>query len=192
MSFYSPDEIRKVLEIVDRKSRQGKMVYLMMLLACVYGLRISDIRQLELPSLNWGKKTISLCQQKTKRYIELPITQEVCLALLDYIKNARPNVPDSHVFIKQRSPHEPYSFDNHFSDKVGAYFKKAGINTEHKHHGFHSMRHSLATELTSDSVPINEIATILGHTTVQSTIVYIWSDIKHLKLASLEVLPYDK
>ncbi len=163
-----------------------------MLFSCVYGLRSSDIKQLEFSSFNLTKKTISLCQQKTKHVIELPLIEDVLIALLDYLKNARPNVEDAHVFIKQRSPHEPYSTNNHFANKVGTYFEKAGIDIKSKHHGLHSMRHSLATELTSNSVPINEISAILGHTTIQATMTYIWADIQHLRAAALEVLPYGK
>lgn len=54
------------------------------------------------------------------------------------------------------------------------------------------MRHSLATELIANAVPINEVSTILGHTTLQATMTYIWTDIVHLRAAALEVLPYDK
>ncbi|MGM8364504.1 tyrosine-type recombinase/integrase [Virgibacillus sp. W0181] len=187
---YSAEEIRKVLDSVDRNSGQGKMLYLMMLLASVYGLRSSDIRTLQLSNIDWKKQCIKLSQQKTKRYLELPLIQEVCLALLDYIKNARPKTMDAHIFIRQRPPHVPYADDNRFAEKVRTYFKKAGINTDRKHAGLHSMRHSLATGMMSDGVQISEIATILGHTSPQSTTRYIWSDISQLRKASMEVMPY--
>jgi integrase len=106
--------------------------------------------------------------------------------------NVRPDTKDTHLFIKQRSPHEPYSDDNHFSGKISAYFKKAGINTDRKHAGLHSMRHSQATILMGECVPINEIATVLGHTSPQSTTRYIWSDFNQLRSAALEVVPFDK
>lgn len=189
-SFYSADEIRKVLASVDRASGQGKMLYLIMLFASVYGLRSSDIRTLQFSNIEWRKKKIKLYQHKTRQYLELPLTHEICLALLDYIKNTRPETNSIYIFIKQRPPHTPYSDDNHFSSKVRAFFLKAGINTERKHAGLHSMRHSLATGMMSDGVPINEIATVLGHTSPQSTTRYIWSDISQLRKASMEVIPY--
>ena len=116
-SFYTPEEIRKVLGAVDRTSKPGKMLYLMMLLACVYGLRSYDIKTLAMSSLDWRNSLINLNQHKTKRYLQLPLTEEVKFALLDYLKNARPPVADDHVFIKLRSPHKPYSENNHFSEK---------------------------------------------------------------------------
>ncbi len=191
-SCYTPEEIRRVLGSVDRSSGQGKMLYLMMLFACVYGLRICDIRTLKISSIDWEKRCIRLNQRKTKRYLELPVTQNVCLALLDYIKNARPQVEDAHLFIKQRLPHTPYSEHDHFSDKIRTYFKKAGVNIERKHAGLHSMRHSLASSMMCDGVPINEIATVLGHTSIQATTRYVWIDFSHLKIAALEVIPYGK
>lgn len=189
-SFYSAEEIRKVLASVDRSSDQGKMLYLIMLFASVYGLRASDIRTLQFSNIEWRKQRIKLYQQKTRQYLELPLTHEICLTLLDYIKNARPETDSPYIFIKQRPPHTPYSDDNHFSSKVRAFFLKADINVERKHAGLHAMRHSLATGMMSDGVQINEITTILGHTSPQSTTRYIWSDISQLRKASMEVIPY--
>ena len=189
-AFYSSEEIRNVLNSVDRSSNQGKMMYIMMLLATVYGLRSCDIRTLKILNLDWKNQCIKLNQQKTKRYLVLPLTMEVSLALLDYIKNARPETNDVHIFIRQRPPHVPYSEHNHFSSKVAAYFKKAGVNTERKHAGLHAMRHSLATSLMSDGVEISDIATILGHASPQTTTRYIWSDISQLREATMEVMPY--
>ena len=82
----------------------------------------------------------------------------------------------------------PYSRKDNFGSKVSYYFKKAGVNTDEKHHGLHSMRHSLATNLLGENTAINEIASILGHSSAKSTKRYIWSDIKHLKLCALEVI----
>jgi site-specific recombinase XerD len=189
-SCYTPEEIRKVLDAVDRSSAKGKMYYLMMLLAGLYGLRSYDIRTIEFANIDWKRKVIILNQHKTGRYIELPLIQEVFLAMLDYVKNVRPKTTDPHIFIRQRSPHVPYSNNNHFAPKIAAYFKEAGIITANKHSGLHSMRHSFATALLKDNVPINDIANILGHTSPQTTTAYIWSDIEQLRNAALEVIPY--
>ena len=190
-SFYTPEEIRKVLGAVDRTSKSGKMLYLMMLLACVYGLRSYDIKTLRMSSIDWRNSLINLNQHKTKHYLQLPLTEEVKFALLDYLKNARPPVVDDHIFIKLRSPHKPYSENDHFSGKIKHYFTLAGIITDRKHAGLHSLRHSLASNLMGDNTPISEIAAILGHTSAQSTRQYVWSNISQLRIAALEVPAYD-
>ena len=54
-STYTPQEIHSVLNSVDRDTKWGKTIYLMMMFASVYGLRVSDIRDLQLSSINWHK-----------------------------------------------------------------------------------------------------------------------------------------
>lgn len=190
-SFYTPKEIQQVLNTVDRNTKPGKMLYLMMLLACIYGLRSYDIKTLCFSNIDWNNSLINLIQNKTKQHLQLPLTEEVKYALLDYVKNARPHVAGDRIFIKIRAPHVPYSDNNHFSGKIKHCFKLAGINIEHKHAGLHSLRHSLASRLMSDKTPISEIAAILGHASVQATKQYIWSDITQLRAAALEVAAYD-
>ena len=191
-SYYSAEEIRKVLNSIDRETYIGRLAYAFMLLGCVYGIRSCDIKNLKLDSINWDKNKISFVQHKTKVPVELPLLTEVRLALLDYIKNARPKCDLPFVFLRTRPPISPFSQNNHLSDVIRKVFEKAGIDTRGKHCGLHSLRHSLATTLTEMSVPINEITTILGHSSMTPTLSYIWSDIPHLRLAAEEVPIYAK
>jgi len=191
-SCYSSEEVKKLLSVINKDTDKGKLAYAVILFASVYGLRSIDIKELKFDSLNWKSGTISIIQEKTNRYLNLPIIPEVKFALLDYIKNVRPTIDDDHVFIKTAVPIGPYALRNGFSDMVSHYFKLAKINTEGKRHGLHSLRHSLATKLTEIKIPINEVADILGHSTIQTTLQYIWSDITQLKIAAEEVPSYAK
>ena len=190
-SFYTADEVCRLLEAVERDTPWGKTVYLMMLLASIYGLRSSDIKALSLDNIDWKRRTLSVIQYKTKKQIVLPIIDEVLYALLDYLKNVRPDSSYRNVFIRLRRPYVPYSMNDHFGDKIKPYFEKAGINTEGKHHGLHSLRHSLATNLLNGGISLNDIASILGHSSASSTKTYVWSDIENLRSAVMEVPGHD-
>jgi len=72
-STYTPEEIYSVLNSVNRDTKWGKTIYLMMMFASVYGLRVSDIRDLQLSSINWRDKILSLSQQKTQTSLNLPL-----------------------------------------------------------------------------------------------------------------------
>ena len=186
-SCYTAAGVKRVLNAVNRSTPWGKTAYLMMILACVYGLRSSDIKALRFDDINWESRTITIIQFKTHKSVSFPITDEILFALLDYIKNARPRVDNPNVFIRLRKPYIPYSMNDHFGDKILPYFEIAGVDTKGKHHGLHSLRHSLATNLLKTGTPVNEIAVILGHTSAASTKTYVWSDIEHLRIAALEV-----
>ena len=189
-SFYSREEVKQILDSVDRSSRQGKKDYLIILLAAQLGMRTSDIRCLKLDHIKWESNTIEFPQQKTKKYIKLPINEPLKFALLDYLKNSRANVTTSgadHLFIRTRAPFEPYSENNRFTGRIALYFQKSEVQIKGKHHGLHSLRHSLASQLLKQLTPITSIANALGHNSLEATKRYIQIDIDQLRSVALEV-----
>jgi len=189
-SFYSQEEVKHILDSVDRSSRQGKMDYLIILLAAQLGIRTSDIRCLKLENIKWDRNTLEFSQQKTKKYIQLPINEPLKFAILDYLKNGRtnPTIPDSgHLLIRTRAPHEPYSENNRFTGKIALYFQKSGVQIKGKHHGLHSLRHSLASQLLKQLTPVTSIASALGHKSIEATKRYLQIDIEQLRSIALEV-----
>ena len=57
---------------------------------------------------------------------------------------------------------------------------------EQRRHGMHSLRHTLATRLMEDGTPVERIAEILGHQSVQSTGVYLKSSLRLLAQCGLD------
>ncbi|MCL2757524.1 MAG: site-specific integrase [Coriobacteriia bacterium] len=186
-SVYTKEEVATLLSSIDKRTDSGRMLYLIIMLAAVYGFRSGDIRRLLLSDLDWQRRTISIVQHKTGFPLCLPLTEEVGLALLDYIKNTRRKCNHSQVLIKHRGCPEPYGRNSHLSDYVRQAMIACGIEIGNRRAGLHSLRHSLATNMMSEGVPINEIASILGHVSVQSTTTYVWLDTNHLRIAALEV-----
>lgn len=189
-SFYSQEEVKGILDSVDRSSRQGKKDYLIILLAAQLGIRSSDIRCLKLENIKWDTNTLEFSQQKTRKYMQLPINESLKFAILDYLKNGRATVALSdsgHLFIRTRAPHEPYSENNHFTQGISLYFQKSGVPIKGKHHGLHSLRHSLASQLLKQLTPITSIAKVLGHNSIEATKQYIQIDIEQLRSIALEV-----
>ena len=71
--LWTAEEIRRLLAVIDRQSAVGKRDYAMILLTARLGLRISDLRQLELGDLDWRAKTLKIVQRKTGRPLSLPL-----------------------------------------------------------------------------------------------------------------------
>lgn len=55
-----------------------------------------------------------------------------------------------------------------------------------RRHGMHSLRHTLATRLMEDGTPVERIAEILGHQSVESTGVYLKSSLRLLAQCALD------
>src|SRR5258707_1993013 len=80
----------------------------MILMTARLGLRISDLRQLELGDLDWRAKTITIVQHKTGRPLNLPLLDDVGRAIIDYVRHGRPRTACPKVFIKHRHPLDPF------------------------------------------------------------------------------------
>jgi integrase/recombinase XerD len=189
-SFYSSEEVKRILGAVDRSSPQGKKDYLIILLAAQLGIRASDIRRLRLDDIKWESLTLEFSQQKTRQYIQLPIPESLKFALLDYLKNGRAHAASAgsdYLFIRSRAPYEPYADNNHFTGRIALYFQKSGVQIQGKRHGLHSLRHSLASQLLKNSTPITSIAQTLGHKSIEATKRYLQIDIEQLRSIALEV-----
>ena len=186
ISYYDNEEIEKLLNFVDINTSIGKRGYLILSLLVYLGLRISDIIDLKLNNINWNLNTINIIQQKTQNTLILPLIDEIKYPLLDYLKNVRKNVNNDYIFITNYAPIGKYNSKS-FQTMVTKYMNQANIDYSNKHHGTHSLRHSLASNLLKENTPITTISSVLGHSTIRTTRQYLTIDVNNLKELSLEV-----
>jgi len=181
-SAWQADELRAMLSAIDRSSPIGKRDYAMIILACVLGLRIGDIKNLRFSSFNWEEKKLSIIQHKTHRPLTLPIPDAVGWAVIDYIRNGRPCYYESDIiFLKHMPPFDPVGDANHMQQQITRYMRKAGIDQRSKKRsGFHSLRHSTGSLLLEMETPLPVITDILGHTDSNVTSVYLKTDLQKL------------
>ena len=181
-SAWQADELRAMLSAIDRSSPIGKRDYAMIILACVLGLRIGDIKNLRFSSFNWEEKKLSIIQHKTHRPLTLPIPDAVGWAVIDYIRNGRPCYYESDIiFLKHMPPFDPVGDENHMQQQITRYMRKAGIDQRSKKRsGFHSLRHSTGSLLLEMETPLPVITDILGHTDSNVTSIYLKTDLQKL------------
>jgi len=190
-SSWSADELQMMIAAIDRNSPIGKRDYAMIILACVLGLRIGDIKNLCFSNFDWNEKKISLIQHKTHKPLTLPLPDSVGWAVIDYVKNARPGYYETdRVFLKHMPPFDPIADENHMGEIITRYMRKAGIDRRsRKHSGFHSLRHSAGSMLLEMETPLPVITNILGHSDPDVTAVYLKTDLQ--KLAACVLTPED-
>ena len=189
-SYYSKDEVRQLELSIERSSPVGKRDYAIILLATRLGLRSSDIRNLTFQNLDWDRCEIHLVQYKTKRDITLPLLSDVGDAIIDYARNGRPKTDYKQIFLTDSRPIRPLEGPS-CSSIVSRRMSLAGINYKGRHHGMHSLRHSLATALMNKGETLPVIAETLGHSSSESTMYYLGVDITSLLDCSLSVPPVD-
>lgn len=186
-SVWKQDELNKLLEAVDRSGPTGKRDYAILLLVAKLGLRSIDVKRLTFSCFNWDRKELCFTQSKTCVPVVLPLLPDVGWAVIDYIRNGRPDCGSEYVFLRHAAPIGPLTEGNHLYAIVRKYMKRAGIKREGSKSGLHSLRHTLATTLMERNIPVSEISDILGHTSPESTTNYLKSSIELLRDCAQEV-----
>ncbi|WP_373230612.1 tyrosine-type recombinase/integrase [Cohnella sp.] len=185
-SAYTSEEVAKLLAAVDRANPIGKRDYAILMLVARLGLRISDVRELTFDEIKWEAKRIELVQKKTDVVLVLPLLEDIGWAIIDYLKNGRPETDCNKVFIRHQAPFDGLGTSMQYL--VVKYMRAAGITPPTgKKTGMHALRHSLATALLEKNTPMPVISEILGHVDSHSTEFYLKIDIERLRKCSLEV-----
>ena len=188
-SAYSKEEIRQLLQCVDRGNPKGKRDYAILLIAIRLGIRASDICNLAFDNFKWESNTIEFKQSKTGDTIVLPLLNDVGKAVIDYVKYGRPSVETDKVFLRLFAPIGQMKAPTLHSI-VTHYMNKSGIPiTKGKKHGPHALRHSLASALLHNNTPMPVISEILGHTDSKTTSTYLKIDTLNLRKYALDVPP---
>lgn len=186
-TVFSPNDIERILEQVDQSNPLGKRDYAILLLVTKLGLRISDARQLRFENIDWKNKRISILQQKTGQPLELPLLEDVGWAIIDYLQHGRPETNCPCIFVRHNAPFTVMG--GSMQRLVSQLVAKAGIHVSaDKPVGMHSFRHSIATAMLKNGADLTDIAQTLGHTTPESTQVYVSLDTEMLRECALEVL----
>ena len=175
------DHIAKILSIIDRSTPKGKRDYAIILLGAVLGLRAVDIVNLRRDEINWATGEIVLRQEKTGKWLALPLTADVGISLQDYILNARPKSNEPYIFLRMRAPImrigkiTPYTVLNTYAEKVGLPRMQ-----------FHGLRRMVGTNLVVEGIPVTTVAQVLGHSSIEPTKQYISLDSPRLKECALD------
>jgi site-specific recombinase XerD len=186
-SQLSQEDIAKILSCVDRNNPIGKRDYAMLMMVIRLGLRSTDIRTIQLTDLDWHKDIIRIVQSKTSQPLELPLSNDVGWAIIDYLRNGRPDTDESTIFVRHSPEGGPISNTNRLGAVLHKYMRKAGIPIpKDEARGLHSLRASLARAMLETGTPLPVISEVLGHRSTQSTSHYL-----KINFAALKQCPLD-
>ncbi len=185
ISYYTNKEISQILNSISIKDNIGKRNFAIISLFAYLGIRRDDVRTLKFENIDWKNNLIKFHQNKTDMLSVLPMPLTVKISLLDYLKNARPNIKNEFIFIKDDG--SLYASE-YLSVVINRIVEKSGVDIKNRKFGCHSFRHSLATNLLNEHIDINVISQILGHSKTDTTIdTYISYDKQKLIMLPLEV-----
>jgi site-specific recombinase XerD len=166
------EDVRRIVDAIDVTAPSGVRDRALLLLLATTGLRNKELRMLELPDIRWRAAEVLVRRTKAKRDRVVPLLQEAGAALAEYVLHARPRIDSQRVFLPFVPPAGPFRSSSAISRIVRSRMERSGI-TPPGIAGAHLLRHSLATQLVRQGRPINEVADLLGHRSIDTTAIYV-------------------
>jgi integrase/recombinase XerD len=172
------EEVGRVLAGVDRRTRAGKRDWAILLLLVTYGLRAREIAALTLDDIDWKRERLAIPERKAGHSTAFPLSASVGEALVEYLRNGRPETSSRRVFFRAVAPVEPIG---HAAVTVRArhYLLKAGIEVPRP--GSHTLRHTCVQRLVDADFALKTIGDFVGHRSSKSTEIYAKVAVEQLR-----------
>lgn len=176
-----PEETERLLNSFTANLRFPKRGYAIVRCALDIGLRTGEIAHLMIRDIDWRAGTVMLRGTKSLRQVILPLPMETGQALADYLQHERPTTQNPAIFIRQKEGKD-YPITSTAIQKV---IKRACCRVGLPHSSAHALRHTLACRLVGNGSSLKEVADLLRHRSLNTTLIYAKLDTPKLSAVAL-------
>jgi integrase/recombinase XerC len=145
------------------------------------GLRSSEIAYLGLDDINWSAATVTLRGTKGRRADVLPLPAATGQAIADYLKSERPPTSNRAVFVRNVAPRDQPAGPDLIRKSIRQAYARAGLPYTRSH----LLRHTMASRLLESGSSLKEVADVLRHRSLNTTLVYAKLDSQNLATVAL-------
>ena len=132
------------------------------------GLRSSEIAQLNLDDIDWEAGTITLRRTKGRREDVMPLPEATGRAIALYLRDERPKTQHRMVFARHMTPRERPIGPDLVRKTIRQAYARAGL----AHTRSHLLRHTMASRLLASGSSLKEVADVLRHRSLNTTLIY--------------------
>ena len=176
-----PDEVERLLNSFTADLRSPKRGLAIVRCALDLGLRSCEIAHLMLTDIDWRAGTVILRGTKSLRQDILPLPMATGQALVDYLQHERPITANPAVFVRPVVPHDQPIGASAIQKVICRAYHRIGLT----HSGSHALRHTLACRLVENGSSLKEVADVLRHRSLNTTLIYAKLDTPKLSTVPL-------
>lgn len=177
----SAEDAGRLLDAAAAAPKMPKRAYAILRLALDLGLRSGEIAHLNLNDIDWQTGTLVLRGTKSLRQDVLPLPEETGKALADYLQRERPAIRHPAVFVRQLVGRS-LPITSCAVQKVIKYAcRRVGLPDA----SAHALRHTVACRLVERGSSLKEVADLLRHRSLNSTLIYAKLDTPKLAAVAL-------
>ena len=142
------------------------------------GLRTQEVAALQLDNFHWQEGTLLIRSGKSRRAHWLPLPVVTGQAIVQYLQGARSPSPSRALFVRHRAPFHLPVDGSIVRYALRTAFERCGL--AHRYSGPHQLRHSVATQMLCAGASLKEIADLLRHQSLDTTMIYTKVDLPRL------------
>jgi len=145
------------------------------------GLRTCEVAKLSLDDIDWQAGTITLRKTKSRREDVLPLPATTGEAIAAYLQFERPQTTNRAVFVRHLTPRDQPIGPDVVRQAIRQAYARAGL----PYTGAHLLRHTMASRLLAGGSSLKEVADVLRHRSLGTTLIYAKLDSRNLVLVAL-------
>ncbi|MCD2451090.1 tyrosine-type recombinase/integrase [Methylicorpusculum oleiharenae] len=145
------------------------------------GLRSSEVAYLSLDDIDWSAATITLHGTKGRREDVMPLPAATGQAIADYLTYERPPTSNRAVFVRNIAPRDQPIGPDLIRKSIRQAYARAGLPYTRSH----LLRHTMASRLLESGSSLKEVADVLRHRSLNTTLVYAKLDSQNLATVAL-------
>jgi integrase/recombinase XerD len=166
----SPEDVEALLDACGAMEQVARRDRAVITLMRRLGLRCAEVAALRLDDIDWVNGMLTVAG-KSGRVDRMPLPVDVGEALVDYLRHGRPETGERCVFVRAVAPFTPMRSSS-VSCIVARAARRAGLGTIHGHR----LRHTAATETLNAGAGLEEVAQLMRHAGVATTVIYAKTD----------------
>ena len=140
------------------------------------GLRSGEVARLSLDDIDWDAGTITLRRTKGRREDVMPLPEATGQAIAAYLRDERPKTQHRMVFARHMTPRERPIGPDLVRKTISQAYARAGL----PHTRSHLLRHTMASRLLAGGSSLKEVADVLRHRSLNTTLIYAKLDSSRL------------
>lgn len=175
------EEVEQLAGALGKPGRSLRRADAIVRCALDLGLRSGEIAHISLDDIDWRAGTITLRHTKGRREDVLPLPATTGAAIAAYLEQERPKTRNRAVFVRHHTPRgEPVGPDL-VRKAIRQAFARAGLPYTRSH----LLRHTMANRLLAGGASLKEVADVLRHRSLNTTMIYAKLDSRKLTAVAL-------
>lgn len=169
-------EVEQLLSAFPPNLPSRRRAYAMVRCIVDLGLRTSEVIGLSLDDIDWEAGTLRIAKGKSRRIDVMPLPQTTGSAIADYVRFERRQTINRRVFVRQVAPVDEPVGTTVVRRAVLEAYRRSGL----PHTRIHILRHTLASRLLDTGGTLKEVADVLRHRELNTTMIYAKVDMGRL------------